>query len=186
MTPLHHSPGPEPAMAAFEIRPLAAAPDILEQLADIMVATVAAGGSVNFMHPMARADALAFWTRALAAAERGERVVLGAWDGEVLAATVSLVLDLPPNQPHRAEIAKLMTRPDYRGRGAASELLTSAEILARDHGRWLLTLDTAVEGGATDFYRRHGYQLAGTIPDYALTPHGELSGASFFWKDVRG
>jgi GNAT superfamily N-acetyltransferase len=92
-------------------------------LADLLVETVASGGSVSFMHPLAPAAAEAFWHGALAAAERGERIVFGAWDGAALVGTVTLLLDLPPNQPHRAEIAKMMTRVSHRGRGLATALL---------------------------------------------------------------
>lgn len=89
-------------------------------LADLLIETVAAGGSVSFMHPLSPDAAHEFWRKSLAAAARGERAVLGAWDGKTLAGTVTLLLDCPPNQPHRAEIAKLMTRLDYRGKGIAS------------------------------------------------------------------
>ena len=98
-------------MPEFEIRPVSASPRVREMLSEILIEVVANGGSVSFMHPLAVETANAFWEASLAAADRGERIVLGAWDGDVLAGTVTLLLDLPPNQPHRAEIAKMMTRP---------------------------------------------------------------------------
>ena len=153
-------------------------------LADLLVEVVAAGGSVSFMHPLAHSAALAFWQTALAAAARAERVVLGAWDGEQLVGTVSVLLDCPPNQPHRAEIAKMMTRISHRGRGVASALLQRAEAVAAAHGKTLLVLDTASEGGAAGLYQRQGYTLAGTIPHYALKPHGGLTGTMIFWKMI--
>ena len=104
---------------------------------------VANGGSVSFMHPLAPEVADAFWEGSLAAAARGERIVLGAFDGERLVGTVTLLLDCPPNQPHRAEIAKLMTRLSHRGRGVAAALMRAAEDLAGKRGRTLLVLDTA-------------------------------------------
>ena len=113
-------------MPAFAIKPLTASPQTLDALADILVETVAAGGSVHFMHPLAFADARGFWAKAFAAAARGERIVLGAYDGETLISTVSLLLDTPPNQRHRAEIGKMMTHPRHRGRGAAAALLAEA------------------------------------------------------------
>jgi ribosomal protein S18 acetylase RimI-like enzyme len=118
----------------------------------------------------------------LASAARGERIVLGAFDGETLAATVTLILDCPPNQPHRGEIAKMMTRLAHRGRGAARALLVEAERLARANGRTLLVLDTAEEEGAAGLYEKMGYQLTGLIPDYALKPHGGLTGTYVYWK----
>ncbi len=110
--------------------------------------------------------------------------MLGAWEDETLAGTVTLLLDCPPNQPHRAEIAKLMTRPAHRGRGVAAALMRRAETLAAQHGRWLLVLDTASEGGASGLYEGLGFVFAGEIPDYALTPHGRLSGTRIYWKRV--
>ena len=171
-------------MPEFDIRPLVASPDIVSSLSEILVEVVAHGGSVSFMHPLAPDAARAFWDGALAAAARGERIVLGAWDGEILAGTVTLLLDCPPNQPHRAEIAKLMTRVNHRGRGAAAALMRAAEVLAIERGRTLLVLDTASEGGASGLYEGLGYVLAGTIPDYALKPHGGLTGTMIYWKKV--
>lgn len=134
------------------------------------------------MHPLAREDACEFWDSSLASAERGGRFVLGAFAGDDLVGTVTLHLDCPPNQPHRGEIAKMMTRQDFRGRGVGSALLREAESLARMHQRRLLVLDTAVDEGATGFYQKLGYQLAGTIPDFALKPHGGLTGTNIFYK----
>lgn len=169
---------------ALVIRPLAAAPEIRAMLSEILIEVVANGGSVSFMHPLAPEAAGAFWDGALAAAGRGERIVLGAWDGEILAATVTLLLDCPPNQPHRAEIAKLMTRMSHRGRGIAAALMRAAESLAVQSGRTLLVLDTATEGGASALYERLGFVLAGEIPDYALKPHGGLTGTLIYWKRI--
>lgn len=133
-------------------------------LCEILIEVVADGGSVSFMHPMNPAMAAEFWEGALSAAERGERIILGAWEGDLLVSTVTLQLLLPPNQPHRAEIAKMMTRPSHRGRGAATALLKAAEALAVEHGRTLLVLDTATEDGASRLYERMGFTFAGEIP----------------------
>jgi ribosomal protein S18 acetylase RimI-like enzyme len=140
---------------------------------------------VSFMHPLSRQAAGAFWSTSLIAAAKGERAVLGAWDGEVLVGTVSLLLDCPPNQPHRAEIAKLMTRVDHRGKGIATRLMRAAEDLAVEKGRTLLVLDTATEEGGSGFYAKLGFTLAGEIPDYALKPHGGLTGTLIYWKRIR-
>ena len=164
------------------VRPLASTPSIVAALAELLVETVAAGGSVSFMHPFDPAEAAAFWQRSLAAAEQGERVIFGAFDGEDLVATLTLLLDCPPNQPHRAEFAKMMTRPSHRGRGLASALIRAAEAEAAARGRWLVTLDTASDEGAAGLYEKHGFTLAGEIPDYALKPHGGLTGTLLYWK----
>lgn len=169
-------------MPQFDITTLNAAPGISAMLGEILVEVVAHGGSVSFMHPLAPEAAAAFWDGALAAAARGERVVLGVWDGEALVATVTLLLDFPPNQPHRAEIAKLMTRVSHRGRGIAAALVRAAEAQAVERGRSLLVLDTATEDGAAGLYEGLGYSFAGEIPDYALKPHGGLTGTRLYWK----
>lgn len=153
-------------------------------LSDLLIKTVANGGSVSFMHPLEPEKAAAFWDSAFAAAARGERIVFGAWDGAILAGTVTLLLDCPPNQPHRAEIAKLMTREDYRGRGIATVLMQEAEGFAAKRGRTLLVLDTATDGGASSLYEKLGFTLAGVIPDYALKPHGGLTGTMIYWKRI--
>jgi ribosomal protein S18 acetylase RimI-like enzyme len=172
-------------MPEIEIRALDASTDIREALSDILVETVANGGSVSFMHPLAVEAADTFWRGSLAAAARGERIVLGAFDDENLIGTVTLLLDCPPNQPHRAEIAKMMTRISHRGRGVATALMRAAECTAVERKRTLLVLDTAADGGASGLYERLGFQLAGVIPDYAFKPHGGLSGTMIYWKRTR-
>lgn len=169
-------------MATFVIEPLAHTPANRAALADLLVETVAAGGSVSFMHPLARDTAEAFWDRSLAAAARGERIVFGAMAGGDLLGTVTLHLDCPENQPHRGEIAKMMTRVEARRQGIASALLTAAEQAATASGRTVLVLDTATDGGAATLYERMGWRRAGEIPDYALKPHGGLTGTLVYWK----
>jgi ribosomal protein S18 acetylase RimI-like enzyme len=134
------------------------------------------------MHPLATDVAATFWTKSLAAAAAGERVILGAMEGSRLSGTVTLLLDTPPNQPHRGEIAKMMVSVSRRGRGVARALLLEAERIAGEHGRTLLTLDTAADEGAGPFYEKQGYTRAGEIPDYAYKPHGGLSATIIFWK----
>ena len=171
-------------MPPIRIEALADAPGIVEALSEILIEVVAGGGSVGFMHPLSAGDARKFWTEALAAAGRGERIVLGAWRGASLAGTVTLLLDCPPNQPHRAEIGKMMTRPSQRGQGVATALLRAAENLAAKGGRSLLVLDTAREEGAAGLYEKSGFTLAGEIPDFALKPLGGLTGTLIYWKRI--
>ena len=166
----------------LEIIAVTSEPSMISALAELLVETVANGGSVSFMHPLARETAVAFWESSLASADRGERVILGASENGALIGTVTLLLDCPPNQPHRAEIAKMMTRLNHRGRGVARALMVAAEQFAIERGRTMLTLDTAAEEGAAGLYEKMGFQRAGEIPDYALKPHGGLTGTILYWK----
>jgi hypothetical protein len=168
----------------IRIVPLTTSPETRAALSALLIETVESGGSVSFMHPLAPEAADAFWNNSLVSADRGERIVLGAFDQESLIATVTLLLDLPPNQPHRAEIAKMMTRLSHRGRGVARALLRAAETMAIARGRTLLVLDTAVDDGASWLYERVGFTLSGVIPDYALKPHGGLTGTMIYWKRI--
>jgi ribosomal protein S18 acetylase RimI-like enzyme len=171
-------------MLEIKIKPLHNTLQTREALSEILVEVVANGGSVSFMHPLALEEANAFWDGSLAAAEKGERIVLGAFDGYILAGTVTLLLSLPPNQPHRAEIAKMMTRISHRGRGIAKTLMQVAERLAIEQKKTLLVLDTAEEDGASALYEKLGFTLTGVIPEFALKPHGGLTGTMVYWKRI--
>ncbi|MBA1139116.1 GNAT family N-acetyltransferase [Mesorhizobium neociceri] len=171
-------------MSSIEIRLFTRDTATLAMLADLLIETVAAGGSVSFMHPLSRQAAETFWDNSLMAASRGERAVLGAWHSGVLVGTVTLLLDFPDNQPHRAEIAKLMIRLAHRGKGIARQLMRTAEALAVQKGRTLLVLDTATEEGASGLYEKIGFTLTGEIPDFALKPHGGLTGTLIYWKRI--
>jgi ribosomal protein S18 acetylase RimI-like enzyme len=168
--------------ASVEIVPLRSSPPVIAALADLLIETVASGGSVSFMHPLDPSVATSFWTTSLHAADAGARVVLGAMQDDELIGTVTLLLDTPPNQPHRGEIAKLMTRVRWRRRGIARALMLEAIRVAREHGRTLLTLDTGTDDGAGPLYEQLGFIKAGTIPDYAYKPHGGLQGTTLYWK----
>jgi ribosomal protein S18 acetylase RimI-like enzyme len=172
-------------MSEISIAPLGASPATIAALSDLMVEAVANGASVHFMHPLQQAAAEGFWENSLAAAARDERIVLGAFDGNDLVATVTLLLDVPPNQPHRAEIGKLMTRVSHRSRGIAKALMQAAEAMAIERARTLLVLDTAAEDGASKFYEGLGFTLAGIIPDYALKPRGGLNACMIYWKRLK-
>lgn len=163
---------------------LQSSPETIAALSALLIETVAAGGSVSFMHPLALEDAAAFWTKSLAVADTGGRVILGAFEGDGLVSTVTLHLDCPPNQPHRGEIAKMMTRVDRRGRGIARSLMLEAERIAVERGRTLLTLDTATDEGAGPFYEKLGFTKVGVIPDYAYKPHGGLCGTIIYYKRI--
>jgi GNAT superfamily N-acetyltransferase len=165
----------------IHIRPLTNEPAVIERLADILIATVTAGGSVTFMYPLPREEAVAYWCEALA--DPG-RVVLGGFVDHVLVGTVTLWLATPPNQPFRAEIWKLMTDPAARRLGVARALMLAAERLAIERGKTLLNLDTAADHGAAPLYDALGWTRVGEIPDYAYTPHGGLTATILYYKQL--
>jgi ribosomal protein S18 acetylase RimI-like enzyme len=169
-------------MAELTIRPIG--PEAAARLAEILAQTVAAGGSVHFMHPTPMDEAQAYWAKALAGAAAGDRVVLGGFVAGRLEGTVTLYLDTPPNQPFRAEIWKLMVAPEARRQGVARALMIAAEALAAARGRTLLNLDTATEGGASELYESLGWVRSGVIPDYAYKPHGGLTGTAIYHKRI--
>lgn len=171
-------------MTSVSIRPVVPSPSAIARLAEILAEVVAANGSVHFMDPIPHGEAEAYWRKALEGEEAGDRVVLGAFLETVLAGTVTLFLDTPPNQPFRAEIWKLMVSPVYRSLGLARSLMKEAERLARERGRTLLTLDTAVEGGASELYESLGWTRVGVIPDYAFKPKGGLVGTAIYYKKI--
>jgi ribosomal protein S18 acetylase RimI-like enzyme len=170
--------------AALEVVQLRSDPRVVAELSALLVEAVAHGASVSFMHPLAPEVASAFWTRSLQGAEEGSRVVLGALEDARIVGTVTLLLDTPPNQPHRGEIAKLISRVSHRGRGVGRALMLEAERIACQRGRTLLTLDTAEHDGAGPLYEKLGFTKAGVIPDYALQPHGGLCATVYYWKRI--
>jgi GNAT superfamily N-acetyltransferase len=170
---------------AFRIRrldpgqALAAAPDLAQVLTDC----VAGGASVSFMADLTLADAEAFW-RGQAGASDG-RAILAAEDEAGIFGVVQLVPAWPPNQPHRADVAKLLVHRRGRGRGAAKALMIALEEEARAMGRWLLVLDTVTGGAAEQLYAGLGWTRAGVVEDFALMPDGALCATTFFSKDLR-
>jgi ribosomal protein S18 acetylase RimI-like enzyme len=172
-------------MSEIEIAPLKPDRPTVAGLCDLLIEAVADGASVSFMHPLSTDLARSFWDDSLARAAKGQRIVFGAREAGAIVGTVTLDLDLPPNQPHRAEIAKMMTRASHRGRGIASALMRAAERAALDRGRWLLVLDTAQDGGAAALYETLGFRLAGIIPDYSFKPQGGLTATRLYWKSLR-
>lgn len=162
------------------------APDeaLIGQLADVLIDCVDGGASVSFMHPLTRDRALAFWRRVAAAVAAGERALLVAEDGGGVCGTVQLIFDLPENQPHRADLAKMLVHRRARRQGVAAALLRAAEATARDCGKTLLVLDAVTGGDAERLYERHGWVRVGVIPRYALFPHGGFCSTTYFYRDL--
>ena len=155
----------------------------LQALADVLIDCVAGGASVSFMHPLAPAKALAFWQGVADGVARGQRGLLVADDGAGIVGTVQLVLDQPENQPHRADLSKMLVHRRARRRGVGDALMQAAEQLGRDCGKSLLVLDTA-SADAERLYARHGWQRCGTIPGFALLPQGGLCATTLFYKEI--
>lgn len=155
-------------------------------LADILLDCVAGGASVSFMWPMSRETALGFWRGVTADVARGGRVLLVAEDeAGVPLGTVQLLLSVPENQPHRAEIAKMLVHRRARRMGVGAALMRAAEAVAREHRRTILVLDTATGGEAERLYRRLGWVEVGVVPHYALMPDGASCPTTFFYRDLR-
>ena len=172
----------------FRIRQAEADPAVVEGLADVLINCVDGGASVSFMAPVPRDRAVVFWRGALDSAAKGERIVLVAEDAATdrVVGTVQVILPMPDNQPHRADVAKLLVHRDTRCRGLGAELMRAAEEAARAAGRTLLVLDTATGGDAERLYARLGWQRCGVIPGYALLPHGGLCGTTLFYRELTG
>ena len=171
---------------AFRIRRAAPDPAETEALADVLMDCVEGGASVGFMHPLPRSKALAFWQNALASAARGERIVLVAEDVDsgTIDGTVQVVLAMPDNQPHRADVAKMQVHRRARRRGLGEALMRAAEAAAREAGKILLVLDTVTGSDAERLYARLGWQRCGTIPGYALWPRGGLCSTTVFYREL--
>jgi GNAT superfamily N-acetyltransferase len=157
---------------------------VAEALADITIDVVEGGASVGFMLPLSRERATAFWDRALGEAERSERVLLVAEDKQSgrIDGTVSVLLAMPDNQPHRADIAKMQVHRRARRCGLGATLMRAAEDAAREAGKTLLVLDTVTGGDADRLYTRLGWQRVGEIPDYALWPGGGPCPTTYFYR----
>jgi ribosomal protein S18 acetylase RimI-like enzyme len=170
--------------AQVEIRRLGAGGvrEQLDALAAVLHDCVAGGASVGYMWPFSHQDARAAFDAWAANVEQERRLILAAFAGGALVGTVQVVLELPPNQPHRGEIAKLLVHRSARGRGLAQLLMERAEGEARAEGRTLLVLDAVTGGAAARLYARLGWTTVGVIPNYALYPDGRPCDTTVFWK----
>jgi ribosomal protein S18 acetylase RimI-like enzyme len=155
----------------------------IDELATVLIDCVEGGASVSFMHPLSRERALAFWRRVAQGVAADERALIVAEDARGLCGTVQLVLDQPENQPHRAELSKMLVHRRARRQGLGAALMRAAEAAARDCGKTLLVLDTANDE-AERLYERLGWTRVGVIPDYALLPHGGLCGTTVYYRNL--
>ena len=169
----------------LRIRELARlAPADVAALSRLLAECIEDGASVGFVLPATAAKMETFWQRVDATLERGARRLLVAEDANGdLVGSVQLVDPSSENQPHRADVAKMLVRPSARRRGVGAALLAAVESLARRHGKTLLVLDTATPE-ADRLYRRHGWQLVGEVPEYALFPDGSPCATRFYYKKL--
>jgi GNAT superfamily N-acetyltransferase len=157
----------------------------IRQLSDVLIDCVEGGASVSFMLPMTRTKAEGYWREMAASVERGERVVLAAYDSAgVIVGTTQVLLNQPENQPHRGDVAKMLVHRRGRRQGIGAALLAAAERCALERGKTLLVLDTVTGGDGDRLYARHGWQRCGEIPNYALWPNGGLCPTTVYYKMV--
>lgn len=155
-------------------------------LTDVLIDCVAGGASVGFMAPLSRETAEAFWRGVAAAVSGGDRILLGAVDdvSRQLVGTVQILLRQPENQPHRANIAKMLVLRAERRRGIGDRLMRAAEDAARAAGKTLLVLDTVTDSDAARLYTRLGWVRVGDIPGYALWPDGRPCATTYYYRSL--
>lgn len=155
----------------------------LDELCEVLENCVQGGASVSFMLPFDRNKSRAFWQNVARSVARNERIVLVEEDASgAIIGTVQLITDQPENQPHRADVSKLLVHDSARRQGVAGRLMTQLEAVARNCGKTVLVLDTSTGSGAETFYSRMGWQKVGEIPRYALMPDGAMTATSVFYK----
>ncbi len=168
----------------FEVLDIAAAASAVRRLAEILIACVDGGAAVSFLPPLHPDKAQAFWQRVSAEIGTGIRVLLAGWRQGTLVATGMLNLSTPENQPHRAEVQKIMVHPSARRLGLARSLLQALENHAAAAGRSLLTLDTRADDVGEALYRAAGWHEYGRVPHHAIDGEGRPHDTVFFWKRI--
>lgn len=174
------------AVLVLEIRQLTA-PQIsqnLSALAAVLLDCVRGGASVSFMASFSKADAEAFFESVLREVRDGRRILLAAFLDSELIGTVQILTATPPNQPHRADVAKLLVQRSARGQGVGRRLMREVEEVSKLAGKTLLVLDTATGDLAEKLYMDLGWTRVGVIPRYALYPDGAWCDTTIFWKQL--
>lgn len=172
-------------MTTFHVRRLHTVSDAaIEGLADVLMDVVEGGASVSFMHPFTRDKAIAFWRGVAKGVAAGERAIVIAEDEQGVCGTAQLILSLPENQPHRADLAKMLVHRRARRRGVGAAILAAAEDVARELRKTLLVLDTA-SNDAERLYERGGWTKVGVIPDYALMPDGAFCDTIVYYRRLK-
>ena len=156
----------------------------MSALAGVLHDCVAGGASVSFMAPFSKADAESFFENVLREVENGRRILLAAFLDSELVGTVQIVTATPPNQPHRADVAKLLVLRSARGQGIGARLMKQVEEDSRLAGKTLLVLDTVTGDAGEKLYTRLGWTRVGVIPNYALYPDGNWCDTTIFYKQL--
>lgn len=156
----------------------------IQGLCDVLVDCVEGGASVGFMVPMTNDRAFEFWNRVAQAVAAGNRALLIAKDELGICGTVQLILDLPENQPHRADLVKMLVHRRARRRGLGSALMQAAESMARECGKTLLVLDAVTDGDAARLYERLDWVRVGDIPNYAFMPDGAPCSTTYYYRSL--
>ena len=152
----------------------------IAQLSEVLIDCVEGGASVSFMLPLS----CAFWGRVAADVRSGKRILLVADDEAGIAGTAQIALDMPENQPHRGDLAKMLVHRRARDRGFGAALLRAAEEAARDAGVSLLVLDTVTGGAGERLYQRLGWHRVGEVPDFALWPGGGFCPTTYYYRKL--
>jgi GNAT superfamily N-acetyltransferase len=169
--------------SAWKIRELASVSETeIEGLADVLVDCVQAGASISFMFPFTRERALNFWRKVATDLAEQKRALIVAEDSQGICGTVQLIFDLPENQPHRAELVKMLVHRRARRQGLGAALMHAAENIARTRGKTLLVLDAVTNGDGARLYERLGWVRVGDVPNFALMPDGKPCSATYFYR----
>ena len=156
----------------------------VQELCDVLIDCVEGGASVGFMLPFTRHRAVEFWARVAQGVAAGKRALLIARDELGICGTVHMILDLPENQPHRADLVKMLVHRRARRRGLGSQLMQAAESMARDCGKTLLVLDAVTNGDAARLYERLNWVRVGDVPYFALMPDGSPCSTTYYYRNL--
>jgi GNAT superfamily N-acetyltransferase len=154
-------------------------------LAELLIDCVAGGAPVHFMHPLEPDKAEAFWRDVAADVLSGRRALLVAEDATGIVGTVQLLLAQPENQPHRADLAKMLVHRRARRQGLGAALMAAAERVAIECRKTLLVLDTAAGSDADRLYARLGWQPVGVIPNYSLATHSGWCDTRYYYRELQ-
>ncbi|MCC2651382.1 MAG: family N-acetyltransferase [Microvirga sp.] len=178
----------DPMRELVTIRPLTPqeAQEQVVALSAVLIDCVEGGASVSFMLPLTRERADAFWQGVAEGVAAGERILLVAQDPSsgMIVGTVQVILKQPENQPHRADIAKMLVHSQARRQGVGAALMRAAEEAAANAGKTVLVLDTVTGSDGERLYERAGWVKSGIIPNYALWPKGGFCDTTVFYKQI--
>lgn len=173
-----------PSTVPVRVLSAAEARECIPALTDVLMDCVEGGASVSFMAPLTRDRAEAFWRGVADGVGRGERILLVAEDEDGIVGTVQIVFAWPENQPHRADVSKMLVHRRARRRGIGAALMRALEDAARGAGKTVLVLDTVTGSAAERLYEREGWVRVGVVPYFALMPDGTPCDTTFFYKHL--